>query len=614
MGENDEVQCKLSLSRSLLPRNLQSGNIINIMNGLDRENEHRDLCKDVTLVAENGKEFKAHMDVLSQASPFFERLFKSTMKESVEGVVRLEILTESQMVEILEFIYTGSIQILTQEKAEELIELADYLCLESLKSVAQTFLEGNLSTSNCISYYYLAEKYMCEELMASSRKFIHLNFTTVAESEEFLKLPSHEVAKWISSEDIAISEEEDVFKILLKWINQARSQRCVKIGELFRHVRLTCMSRDFLVNDVVTNELVKETKECRDSVTGALKWVDRDTDCHVPRPQRPRKALESCVVVVCPVLKPLDFFCYFPVKNDWCRLSGIEYPKEPYVIHIKHVVTYRSQLFAITSDIYESQCYDPDMNRWYPAPWSKRDPNQVLIEKGKTLETVVVVKDEMCFISYFILRGYGTPPSKLCRYNLDSNSICSPLNWINRQHSCVIAFDTYIYAIGGTMLVGNESSVRSEAARFDTVENKWEKIADIQEARFYACGLATHEKIFIAAGVGKDSKQLKTCEVYNMLTDEWQFIASLTAPRNQGNMVLVNGTLYVLGGYRKLHVSSMVECYDQEKDQWNERTFIPAHEGLKYRSFTFKASSLKIFNGSLNVLKVEGASGMEMQN
>ena len=586
------------------------------MNRFCRKNEDRDLCKDVTLVVGNGKEFKTHRHVLSEASPFFEKLFKSTMKESIGGVVRLEILTESQMADILDFIYTGSVQILTEEKAEDLITIADYLCLESLKSVAQKFLEQKLSTSNCISYYYLAEKYMCEELIASCRKFINLNFSTVAESEDFMNLSSHEVAKWISSDDIVISEEEDVFKILLKWINHEKSEPGVKFVELFEHVRLTCMSRDFLKSDVVTNDFVKENVNCRDSVTGALKWVDRSMDCHVPRPHPPRKVHESCVIVACPVLRPFSCLFYLPDKDDWYRLPEIEWPGEFCSNRVRQVVIYQGQLFAIYLNIYKSQCYDPDTNHWYPAPWGKRGPNLVLIENGQHLEEVLVVKDEMCFISRYIVRSYETLPGKLCRYNLASNLISSSMHWVNRKSSCVIAFDTYIYAIGGyTLLEGNTFSVRSEGARFDTLENKWETIADIQEARFNASGVAANKRIFIAAGVGKDRKHLKTCEVYNMLTDEWQFIASLTVPRDQGSMVLVNDTLYVLGGYpREGFCNSMVECYDHEKDQWTEKTIIPAHERLKSRYFTFKAASLNVFNGSLNNLQVVAANEIEMQN
>jgi len=52
---------------------------------------------DITLVVKDGKQFQVHGNVLSKASPFFERLLSSDMKESNEGVIRLHTITESQM-------------------------------------------------------------------------------------------------------------------------------------------------------------------------------------------------------------------------------------------------------------------------------------------------------------------------------------------------------------------------------------------------------------------------------------------------------------------------------------------------------------------------------------
>ena len=146
------------------------------------------------------------------------------------------------------------------------------------------------------------------------------------------------------------------------------------------------------------------------------------------------------------------------------------------------------------------------------------------------------------------------------------------------------------------------------------VENKWQEIVPIQEARFHAFGVVANSKIFIGAGVGKNSKQLETCEVYNMLADEWQSIASLTVPRDQGNMVLVNEMLYVLGGYSQGLFTPLVECYDHEKDKWNEKTLIPCSSGTGWRCFMFKGSSLNVFKGSLNNLNVPGDIGNEMKS
>ena len=101
------------------------------------------------------------------------------MKESNEGVIRLHTITESQMADILRFIYSGSIQISSQENAEDLIETSDFLLLSNLKTTAEKFLEQRVTTETCFSIHYLAEKYSCEALIEQTRKIINSNFTTV---------------------------------------------------------------------------------------------------------------------------------------------------------------------------------------------------------------------------------------------------------------------------------------------------------------------------------------------------------------------------------------------------------------------------------------------------
>ncbi|XP_078355884.1 kelch-like protein 2 [Oculina patagonica] len=290
------------------------------------------------------------------------------MKENNEGMIRLEWITESQMADILQFIYSGNVQITTQEKAVDLIATADFLFLSNLKAIAGKFLEERITTMNCLFIYYsIAERFSCEELTASTRKFINSNFITVA-SNDFLNLPSHEVEKWISSDEIVIDAEENVFEILLSWINFDKSERSAKFCELFRHVRLTTISRDILLNDIVTNELVKENEPCFDNVTAALNWIDRSTGRNISRPHSPRKTLETSVIVttVSKYFLHHIYTCfYLPATDKWYRLlTTIGQP-------VRNVVSYRGNVFAVTEDIAGSQCYDPDWNYWSPAPWTK---------------------------------------------------------------------------------------------------------------------------------------------------------------------------------------------------------------------------------------------------
>ena len=190
-------------------------------------------------------------------------------------------------------------------------------------------------------------------------------------------MPSSEVEKWISSDEIVIDAEENVFEIITRWIDHDKSERSGKFSELFSHVRLTCVSRDYLLNHVLTNDLVKENADWLNSVTGALEWLDRPTDYDVPRPHPPRKALTINGIVI------VDFFgdqqpCfYLPATDEWYLLPETECQRvDAKNMRVLGMVSCLGKVFIITDDVARSQCYDPDSNRWSSAPWK----NMLLLE------------------------------------------------------------------------------------------------------------------------------------------------------------------------------------------------------------------------------------------
>ena len=124
----------------------QSSFCVEMMKRLNMQRRQNYLC-DITLVAKEGNEFKAHRNVISAASPFFSKLLNSDMREKEEGVIRFEEISESILGVIVKFIYTGSIEV-NRKNAKNLIIAADYLLLESLKVIAGRFLEKQMSNYN----------------------------------------------------------------------------------------------------------------------------------------------------------------------------------------------------------------------------------------------------------------------------------------------------------------------------------------------------------------------------------------------------------------------------------------------------------------------------------
>ena len=76
---------------------------------MQRKQDH--LC-DITLVTKDDKEFEAHRNVLSAATPFFHKLLHSDMKENRDGIARFEEISGSIMEDVLEFIYTGRVEVI----------------------------------------------------------------------------------------------------------------------------------------------------------------------------------------------------------------------------------------------------------------------------------------------------------------------------------------------------------------------------------------------------------------------------------------------------------------------------------------------------------------------
>ena len=118
---------------------------------------------------EDDKEFDAHKHILADASPIFYKLLSTEMRESKEGVVRFQMLTESVLGDILEFIYTGCVEISDEDRAHDLIAMADFLFFPQLKSIAGDVLTRDINCSNCVSRYNCGETYQCDKLI----KFIN---------------------------------------------------------------------------------------------------------------------------------------------------------------------------------------------------------------------------------------------------------------------------------------------------------------------------------------------------------------------------------------------------------------------------------------------------------
>ena len=134
-------------------------------------------------------------------------------------------------------------------------------------------------------------KYRCEELQKAAKDFTLANFVAVAETEDFLNLSSKQVEQWISSDEIIVEGEEDVFQVVVRWME---SNECQKDNfyELFRHIRCIYLPRVYLLNVVLHDPLVKNNIDCSNRALDAMKMVFcGGEECYFA--QSPRNCLKT---------------------------------------------------------------------------------------------------------------------------------------------------------------------------------------------------------------------------------------------------------------------------------------------------------------------------------
>ena len=312
------------------------------------------------------------------------------------------------------------------------------------------------------------------------------------------------------------------------------------------------------------------------------------------RSQLPRKGLEARAIVVC---GGKFTFCYLPEKDEWKRLADGLSERN----HRTKMISYCDQLYAFPYHDGKGERYDPVVNGWST------------LDLATTRSTkVAVVRGEIYAIEVNVHRS--TKKSTIKRYNIERCSwqTVSSSHEGCREGSCVVAADNHLYVCGGRI---DYDSV-TKAERFDTVKNKWEEIANMRQERVNSFGVATDGKIFLAGGeqTRRERKPacLKTCEMYNTSTNEWQLIGSLNVYREHGSMVCLKGTLYVLGGsYWQSPLS--VECYDPTEDKWIFATNIPVKMISKGNNDTFTGCVLKLSKGVLDKLDVVSDNKKEDQ-
>ena len=535
---------------------------VEMMKRLHIQRKNEQFC-DVVLEVCNGENqarFNAHRVVLCAASPFFYSALNNDMKESKEGLIRLEDTNKVAIEKLLDYLYTGHVNV-TQHNAFDLLKIADFLVIPSLKEVSSKFIIQTLSSSNCLMVYYLAVNYQCIELQEKARDFVFGNFTSVVEHEDFLNLTVSEVEEWISSDEIRVRGEEDVFQAVVKWAEKRGSGDREKFFDLFRHVRLIYLSRNYVFNEIFPHPLVTNDNACTAFVLDSVKDVSSGSEeCFFA--QAPRNCLrttEDCLVVAGVGKRTL---CYLPAENKWYDMAR-KTKNNYYYMSASHGKLYTS---PIPDQPMEQ--FDPVINSWVPLMCY----SSVMSHRGAAVVN---------FQGFLYLIGGEEDKeavSSVHKYNPDTNlwQEVAPMN-VSRAGVCAVADKETMYAIGG---YANNQTL-DVVERFDAKMNSWCRVASTLEKKLLPFGAVLNARVFLFGGVTRPQSSdsfhaSSSIEMYDPTSNMWTAIQNTSLPTRFFSVTSFKGNVYVIGKWNQESSHDyFLQIYDVEKNEWRHCASVP---------------------------------------
>uniref|UniRef100_A0A8C2ZNI4 Kelch like family member 2 n=1 Tax=Cyclopterus lumpus TaxID=8103 RepID=A0A8C2ZNI4_CYCLU len=515
---------------TLNPRHMRKA--FKVMNELRSQS----LLCDVTIVAED-VEISAHRVVLAAGSPYFHAMFTGEMAESRAKRVRIKEMDGWTLGLLVDYIYTAEIQV-TEDNVQALLPAAGLLQLNEVKKACCEFLSSQLHPSNCLGIRAFADLHACSQLLTQANSYAEQHFTEVVGSEEFLNLGMEQVSSLIASDKLTIPTEEKVFEAVIAWVNHDKDVRQEHLAHLMEHVRLPLLSREYLVQRVEEESLIKNSSACKDYLIEAMKYHLLPADQRaLMKTARTRMRTPACcpkVMVVVGGQAPKairSVECYDFEEQRWYQVAELPTRRcRAGVVYVGGCV-YAVGGFNGSLRVRTVDCYDPMMDRW---------------------TSVSSMQDRRSTLGAAVLNGL--------LYAVGGFDGSTAQDIKSRQAFCFCVTE-------GSCIICDCARCLSTIEAYNAKTDEWFHVLPMSTRRS-SVGVGVVNGLLYAVGGHDGPLVRKSCEVYDPASNSWRQVADMNMCRRNAGMCAVNNVLYVVGGDDGSCNLASVEFYNPNSDKW----------------------------------------------
>ena len=507
---------------------------------------------DVTIQA-GEQSISANRMVLSCYSKFFESMFLSSLKERYQDTVVIQQFDGQSIKILIEFIYTGTVDINT-DNVTSLLSTADYLQIDEVKVFCFEFLAQTLTVGNCLEIWKISNLFNNPPALQQTYPYLCEHFFEIMQGEHFKTLSKNELNLLISKLDQSKVQEISMYKAILNWV-QHDDNRKSEFPGLFDKIDLHKIPSEFVAQEVAEENLVKINSNCAISVMSYLASKVKCSNTKIDAGQnqltsnsKNTNSIQSKILRIGGEGSKSVVEVYNVTGN-----SSMKYPDLPNKTSSHCSVKIDNFVFCIGGKIDSKAT-----NKVY-----RMNLNETTLE-WKEVASMIEKRSDFGAAVYdgnIVVAGGHDGRFKLKTvelYNVQANNwrMISSMKQKRCDHA-VVAIRGAIFAVGGYLT--------NFVEQLDRLDGEWREIQSMNCFRAGFAAVYYNGFIYAIGGAG-----LHTVEKYDLANNKWIIVSSLNMGRWLHGACVLQDKIYVVGGKKNLFgdAAKLTECYNCSFDQW----------------------------------------------
>ncbi|XP_055348196.1 BTB/POZ domain-containing protein 6-like [Paramacrobiotus metropolitanus] len=317
------------------------------------------------------KIFAAHKYILSIRSTVFHTMFHGSMPEKCDEYIDIPDFLPDAFANMLSYMYTDTVDHLTQDNVFPTISCADKYDLPQLTAICSEFVILHLKLTNCLNTLCQAVQCGADGVVENCLRMVDVHSEVILRSDEFTSL-SPDVLHTILKRNALSAGEYDIYLAVERWaaaacardgIDPTAANRRQVLGEALFLVRFPLLTNHELADGPGKSGLLSEAQ-----ILGIFMHQFATVKPPLPFPMERRTGFKITVTMDEPVFAQFSrqFWCPAEVSGfmagemvvvTWCS-SGVEDTvKDEKVVRAADILTNGQWVEALIQGNHRSAVY-----------------------------------------------------------------------------------------------------------------------------------------------------------------------------------------------------------------------------------------------------------------